>query len=59
MEINPTRNYSTSEVANFLGKDRHTIQNWCKKGLLRYSLSRANGRKIFKGVDIIKAMNLY
>ena len=55
-EIYPSKNYTTQEVAAILGKSRQTINNYCKAHLLRYGISRANGRKFFKGSDIIRAM---
>ena len=57
-EIFPTKNYTTKEVAEILGKTRQTINNYCKAHLLRFGVSRANGRKFFKGSDIIRAMGM-
>ncbi len=56
IEIFPSKNYTTKEVAEILGKSRQTINNYCKTRLLRFGISRANGRKFFKGSDIIRAM---
>ena len=56
IEVFPSRNYTTQEVAEILGKTRQTVNNYCKARLLRYGISRANGRKFFKGSDIIRAM---
>jgi len=56
IEISPSKNYTTKEVAEILGKSRQTINNYCKSHLLRFGISRANGRKFFKGSDIIRAM---
>ena len=58
MEVHPTKNYTTQEVAEILGKSRQTVNNYCKARLLKYGISRANGRKIFKGSDIIRAMQM-
>ena len=55
-EVFPSKNYTTKEVAETLGKSRQTINNYCKANLLRFGVSRANGRKFFKGSDIIRAM---
>lgn len=57
-EIYPSKNYTTKEVAEILGKTRQTINNYCKARLLRFGVSRANGRKFFKGSDIIRAKGM-
>jgi predicted transcriptional regulator len=56
IEVYPSKNYTTQQVAEILGKTRQTVNNYCKARLLRYGISRANGRKFFKGSDIIRAM---
>ena len=56
MEVYPSKNYTTREVAEILGKTRQTVNNYCKSHLLRYGISRVNGRKICKGSDIIRMM---
>lgn len=58
IEIFPSKNYTTKEVAEILGKTRQTVNNYCKARLIKYGVSRANGRKIFKGSDIIRAMQI-
>ena len=57
-EIFPSKNYTVKEVAAILGKTRQTVNNYCKARILRYGVSRANGRKFFKGSDIIRAMGM-
>lgn len=57
-EIFPSKNYTVKEVAEILGKTRQTVNNYCKARILRFSISRANGRKFFKGSDIIRAMGM-
>ena len=57
IEVYPSKNYTVQEVAEILGKTRQTINNYCKAHILRYGVSRANGRKFFKGSDIIRAMS--
>ena len=56
IEVFASKNYTTKEVAEILGKTRQTVNNYCKAKLLRYGVSRANGRKFFKGSDILRAM---
>ena len=56
IEIFPSKNYTTKEVAEILGLTRQTVNNYCKARLIRFGISRANGRKFFKGSDIIRAM---
>jgi predicted transcriptional regulator len=56
IEIFPLKNYTTKEVAEILGRTRQTVNNYCKARLIRFGISRANGRKFFKGSDIIRAM---
>ena len=56
IEIFPSKNYTTKEVAEILGLTRQTVNNYCKARLIRFGISRAKGRKFFKGSDIIRAM---
>lgn len=56
IEIIPSRNYTTQEVAEVLGVTRQTVNNYCRSKLLRYGVSRANGRKFFKGSEILRVM---
>ena len=58
IEVYPSKNYTIQEVAEILGKTRQTVNNYCKSNLLRFGISRANGRKFFKGSDIIRAMGM-
>jgi predicted site-specific integrase-resolvase len=55
-EVYPSKNYNTTQVAAILGVSRQTVNNYCKSRILRYGISRANGRKFFKGSEIIRAM---
>ena len=52
-EIRPAGRYNTSQAAEILGVDRHTIMRWHRLGELRAS---TNGkRRYFKGTDLMKA----
>lgn len=54
--ISPTARYTTTQAAELLGVERHTITRWHKAGQIR-SLATAGRRTYFKGIELIRAYN--
>lgn len=46
--------YSITETAMLLGKDRKTIYNWCKQGYLKAKRHRYNKRQFVMGREILR-----
>lgn len=52
-EVQLTGKYSSAETAKLLGVHRNSIINYTRAGLLKYGIRKSNGRKFFRGVDIL------
>ena len=51
--LSPTAKYTVGQAAEILGFSRRHILNLAKCGMLRYSVSSTNGRKMFLGRDLV------
>lgn len=46
--------YTQADAARLLGVDRHTVARYARDGHLRFRVRRCDGRKVFKGAEIIR-----
>lgn len=53
-DIAPTGQYTTTEACGILGVHRTTIYRYVRRGVLRCSYRRGNGRPFFKGSELIR-----
>lgn len=51
-DIPDSGRYSVSEAANHLGVSRVTLNNYCKTGLIKFGIRKANNRKFITGAEI-------
>jgi len=56
--VNPLGLYGRKETMSVLGIGSTTLYNWSDSGILPCHVRKSNGRKVWKGADIIKAWNL-
>ncbi len=52
-KVAPTGRYSVLKTCQALEIDRSTLWRHTKLGNIRYSISKINGRKFYKGIHIL------
>lgn len=55
-DINPTRRYCRKEAAILIGKSTDTLDRYTKEGKITAHTSSVNGRRYWKGADLIRMM---
>lgn len=55
-KIFPSRQYCRKEAAELIGVHCTTLDNYTKQGLIVAHISRRNGRRWWKGSDLIRLM---
>ena len=53
--VNPNGKYELRHASEVLQVSKSTILRWTSQGLMRCSVRRTNGRKVWTGADIIRA----
>lgn len=54
INVNQTGLYPIGEAAKILGISRRTLLRHSDEGLIQFRLKRSNGRKVFRGSELIR-----
>ena len=57
IEVKPGAKYSVTQVCALLEIDRHTLQRWTEAGHIKCGYNRHNGRKFYKGSELMRFFN--
>lgn len=53
-KVNAAGRYSATEACKMLGIHRNTLARWTEAGTIRAGYWKANGRKFYTGLEILK-----
>lgn len=56
-QVMPTARYGVTEAAAILGVSRSTINRHVQAGTLKFKLRKANCRKYFTGIELLRFWN--
>lgn len=54
-DVNPQGKYELRHASQIMKVSKSTILRWTSQGLMRCSVRRANGRKVWSGAELIRA----
>ena len=57
IEVSPGAKLSVTQVCALLEIDRHTLQRWTEAGHITCGYNRHNGRKFYKGSELMRFFN--
>lgn len=56
--VKPEALYQLGEAATLLGIGQSTLHRYTERGLCKASIRRSNGRRVWKGAELLKLWNI-